>query len=354
MIGLHVHYVGRGSSNLILFPRRPDKPLSVGVYDCYKGMGNGHAMLETLRALDRLANGNMELAFFAISHYHHDHYIGAAEILKEYGDRIVRFYDSGLCLEEVLLAEHPTVHRVDREARDSLAAIRAFRKKREDRVVSLCAANMELYRDEECGITVRSAAPRASMLSEMSRALSDLVKKERERFRKAREGELAAYVLMPRRNLTYDINKTSSAICIECRGLRSVLGGDVLKEEWRKLLDSEMRSDLFVLSHHGSATGFPEDIWMSRVYRKGMKAICSGQGKEQPSTEVVEYLNECGVPVYQTGRPERNLGRLDEYALSMHYGNGEDHIGAGHIYCVMEKDIMVSYTDRGRYLYGEA
>lgn len=311
--------VGSGSANLIIFPPAQTGEIRVGIFDCYTGPRECRApLLRALKDLRQKHGDALRIVFLAISHYHYDHFLGIGEILDAFGEAVELFADPGIDIEKIVVAEYGDAHETSKRARRDLFAIERFVSAHRERLQPVVGPGVVLFEDRDLDILVRSVAPAGEMLRRVQRILSKHLRSLRERGSAA----LSVQDLRPPPSRFYDLNISSSALEIRFRESTIVLGGDVLSGTWRLLLKrAPLRPDSFVLSHHGSHTGFSGRDWSARVHRKGQSAIAAGKGAHQPSESVLRHLGEARTRTWATNVPEGwNSSSVLDFVQEVHYG----------------------------------
>ncbi len=289
MIEFRVFNVGRGSSALIRLGDRGCH--KYGIIDCYTGPGRKNPLLNFLR--ERRVDS---VEFLIVTHPHRDHFVGIASILAHYNEKIKFFFDSGLELNSIAAAQYPTVLTSDTTARAELESIQLFQKQHPHRVRSIQGPGQLVYRDAQNDIVVESIAPAAKAHAQLRAQLQAWLITARDHLR--RHGD--ATTLPPIKAL--DFNLVSSAFLISHRGRSLLVGGDVVRSQWERILrDRELPADVVLLSCHGSRVGFPSSHWGKRFGRKGAIAVVSGRGHNQPSRSVRQALAQAGSELHCTG-----------------------------------------------------
>lgn len=336
MMEIKIFNVGRGSAVLVELPTTT-KDVRVGVVDCFAGINNEQPLLRRLEELDRQSAGNLIIEFFVLTHMHADHFLGAAEILRRFKKRVKRFFDPGIDPRKVMVADFNTRTIYDTRAQRELTYIARFRDQYKHKVIPLTSRGISIYSDSENAVAVKSVAPEGSMLSKVERVLESFVSD-------LRNTSLSDEI--PPVKSAYDLNKTSSAVEISCRGKRIILGGDVLTSSWdtlfREVEGSEAPCDVFLLSHHGASNAFPQKIW-PMIHRENGYIAVSGKGRGQPAASVLSFLlkNSTGG-IWMTNIPDshRPITTLHEYVIGVHYGSKvSSSTMAGDVSCVVDGDV---------------
>jgi len=308
-----VFNVGRGSSVLIQFPHTPSSPVHVGIVDCFSGMGMGNPLLEKLDELSHGSGGSLRIEFLVLTHLHADHFLGVSEIISRYGERIMRFFDPGIDPREVMAADYKGKEIFDTQARKDLKSILKFKEQYPTRITALTAPGITIYKDKAKDIKLQSVAPEGSMMTGVEKVLRDYIRK----LKKA----VARGEPLPRLSNAYDLNRTSSAIEICHDGKRVILGGDVLNRSWKNLVEmNNLKSDAFLLSHHGAANAFPLKQW-DKIHKNQMHVVISGRGYHQPSPSVLKHLRDRRAVVWVTNVPEHShvVNDSHAYVAKVHY-----------------------------------
>jgi hypothetical protein len=328
---LEIFNVGRGNAALVTLEESQDA-VRVGIIDCFQGR---HSPL--LSALRKVPKRRLSIEFLVITHYHADHFVGVAELLREFGSAIRLIADPGLDLGDVQVAEFGTSTRNDGRARRELRALTAFKRKHPAKVRSVAGPGQMIF--DAGGLTVRSVAPDGLMLTRVTRQLRRHVTTVAKRYA---EGTMTDDVSATG---GYDLNQTSSAVLLEMGGYRFLFGGDVLTPTWNVVAEAgQYHSDVFVMSHHGADNAFAAKT-IAKLARPGMRMIVSGAGRGQPAPSVVRELRSsawCGG-VWATNVPrDASLLDGDDWLLRFHYGAaGGAPLLAGDVLCLVETDIVI-------------
>ncbi len=315
---ISIHNVGRGSAVLVELPSSDDGPKRIGIVDCFCGPGGRGPLMSELRSLEQTCELSIE--FLVLTHMHADHFIGVDEILKRYGPKIKRFFDPGLDLEAVILAEFSMKDDFSNRARAEIKSIKRFKTRYAERVFALCSPDVQIYADKAHDILVRSIAPNGGMLAHLERVMV----KHFEAVRNEKKLGNSEFKFARTSIRNYNLNKTSSALQISTRGKQIVLGGDVLSSAWDLIFKSgvEIEADAFLLSHHGSSDAFPKKQWRSIIKENG-HAIVSGCGKGQPAQEVLKFLQERGERIWTTNIPKRSFPQGSPRYIKKHHYAGD-------------------------------
>ena len=256
---------------------------------------------------------NIAVEFLVLTHMHSDHFMGVGHMLDRFEKRITVLGDCGVDIPYIVAREFPSDAPFDSSARSDLMKLHDFKRRNKSKIKALSGPNVMIYEDTSNDVRVRTIAPPASMLSDITRHLRTL-------FQRLRSREA-----MPINSDThqYDLNRTSSAIEIMHEGCRIVVGGDVLQPAWNAIHGQfpELRSDVFVLSHHGAGNGFPSRHWSKWISKPITHAIVSGEGYNQPSDRVVHAVKASGGKVWTTTLPgaAQRVTSLSDYALRFHH-----------------------------------
>jgi hypothetical protein len=331
VIDLTVFDVGRGLSVLLDLPSRREGYASVGIIDCFAGSGRREPLL---KEIDRKYGRKVQVEFLVLTHMHSDHFLGIGSLLERLGSRIGLIADSGIDLVHIVANEFPSNALYDSTARSDLMRLHEFKKKNRKKVRPLTSPGQILYRDSGNDVLVRTVAPPPAMLEDVNSHLQAVVR----RLRGIRGN--ATPIAPPK----FDLNRTSSAIEIIHQGCRIVIGGDVLQPAWNSVRGqvADLRSDIFVLSHHGASNGFPSRHWMKWI-SKSTHAIVSGEGYNQPSPGVVRSIKASGGRVYTTTRPGSTprVASLADFALSFHHRWPTAGPQRGDVRCKIDKGVTV-------------
>jgi beta-lactamase superfamily II metal-dependent hydrolase len=317
MIEARVFYVGRGSSVVI----RLGEPGcgKYGIVDCFCGDARRHPLLEFLKR--ELVTS---IEFLVLTHPHDDHFLGAGEIIRRYGDGLKKFFDWGIDPHQVMVSFYNSNAYRDSLAQKDLLAIRKFCRSRraEGRVSCLTSPGIRIYEDRHREIVVETVAPSGDTFKKVQDSLSRYFQKCRQLIQHSGGITLSS---LPKPNSAMDLNRLSSAVKIDVAGRSLVLGGDVLGGAWKKLLinGTNLDAHAVLLSHHGSHTGFPTKSWAAGFGRRNGIALVSGEGLHQPSPSVVKEVKAAGCQIYSTsvsGRSRRS--HLADYVSKFHHGRG--------------------------------
>lgn len=331
MIDLTVYDVGRGLSVLVVLPPRHPGYVSIGIVDCFAASGKREPMLGDI---ERRFGRRVSIEFLVLSHMHSDHFLGVGTLLDRFGSRIRVIADSGVDIPHIIAREYPSDAIYDATARGDLLKLHAFKKRHRAKVRALTGPVIELYADRKNDVVVRSVAPPSYMLDSVSAHLRSVV----QRLRRSSQPETGS--VRPQ----FDLNRTSSAVEIVHQGRRIVVGGDVLQSAWTSVRAqvADLRSDVFVLSHHGASNGFPRHWakWIS----KSTQAIVSGEGYNQPSPHVVKSIKSSGGRVWATTLPGTTprVRTLADYALAFHHGWPEAGPRRGDVRCVVNGSVSLT------------
>lgn len=315
MIEARVFYVGRGNAVVLCLGEANSG--KYGIIDCYEGDDGSNPLMTFL------SGAQVEsIEFVVVTHPHRDHFCGIRSLFRDYGDKIKRFYDCGVDPRAVMAALYNSADASEYRTQKDLEVLSKFclGRRHRDIVSSITSPGIVLYEDVERGVLIDSVAPIGYMYKRAEEALARYFRRCKRELQKAREAG-TAFVLPPPRGVL-DLNHLSSAIRVKQGQNVLLLGGDVLRDNWKALLrHTRLPANVILLSHHGSQTGFPADAWGDSFGVPRATALISGEGFHQPSQSVLSQLVAGQNPVVATGSlmPLSGSSALREYVAAFHH-----------------------------------
>lgn len=329
--------VGRGSAVLIELPPTKERPAPVGIVDCFSGVTQEEPLLKRFAVIDREAAGQASIEFFVLTHFHGDHFLGAERFLKQYGSKIIKYFDPGIDPRLVMSADFRTSRPYDKRHQSDLLELTKFKEKNPSRVYSLTSPGMAIYSDAVNDVTISSIAPDGLMLNGVRQTLQRYLAKARAALKKEES--------IPDPDRSYDLNRTSSALDVRCKDTRLILGGDVLTRTWNIVLaNMQIESDIILLSHHGAANAFPKKIW-DRLHKRYGHSIVSGKGNGQPDRNVLKHLREHAQSLWATNVPHGSGSDPTLTYVHMVHLGGERNApvsNQGNVICEVSSELKIS------------
>lgn len=293
---LEMHVIGAGQGESIVL-KLPDG--SWGVVDCYASKLDEPAENKAYEFLS--AQGVRELEFVCLTHPHEDHFRGMSRLLDEFH---VRYFwrpsaMSGQRLKWLLKHSCLDAKRsgADKAVEDANELERIFtivRDSRRSRSFPLIPKHADigaqLYPvpvDLDADLQIWSIAPSARCTDRYEDSLQKCFDSD---------GRLKDRLPYSRHN------EISMALLVEFRNTRIVLGGDVEKNGWTDSVQEfgldKLSSHAVKVSHHGSATGYCDDLW--RGFSKDGEPIAvltSFRRHRLPRREGLEHIREFAAKI---------------------------------------------------------
>ena len=308
-----------------------------GIIDCFCGRPPVHPLAEYLDT-----NPVDTIEFVVLTHPHDDHFLGIQRILTSHGQKIKHFYDCGVDPRHVAVKSCLADSDDNRRAFKELEAIREFRRKRsmKGRVFSISNPDVVIFRDATLDVEISSVAPPGDSAGRVEQALTQYYSRLIRALKKSGSNEQYE---RPVPASTMDLNLLSSAFLVRVGGSRMLIGGDVLRSSWNTLLGSGMRidSEVVLLSHHGSYTGFPKKWWGNGFGASKALALVSGEGRHQPSPSVVQHLSLHGAQIISTSMlidPCPGVDRIGTYVSRFHHKNQRRQLAKQDIVLSIDRD----------------
>lgn len=285
-LGVHVIGAGFGESIVLEFPRK-----TFGVIDCCCSTLNAPTEQERLRSnptlrflVEELRAQSLE--FVAITHPHEDHARGMSHILNHYAGQINQIWcfatlensahlnffkglvdkNRQLPVEKLLGESRGTFYR-------ELYTIRQLVRQAAKRD-SATAARREFFFDFKdihltSGSRVRFLGPRGSRVVDYTAKLNSSIESGVDQDSLQFDSDWKPNTLRH--------NEVSPALLVEFGETKLLLGGDMEVPSWQEVLEyvkakddlSAMKCSLLKIGHHGSETGYCDDLadWLSSSHK---------------------------------------------------------------------------------------
>jgi beta-lactamase superfamily II metal-dependent hydrolase len=304
---IHIFDVGHGDSLIVEFPGGKH----VGIVDCHahaqshRGFGMGNWDCSEPKALTYLKKrldkkDYFEIVFVYLSHFHYDHCLGYSRLIKEM-----------LARDVVIKALwHPGINqlkpKMERLAKDStypehsslMTELENFYRVLEplfDQGID-CEPLIKPQRKllNVNGVQIDVLAPHSDLFDGLKKFLSS-----------------SNWVEYSKENVNEEAeHAVCSALMLKYGKAKVILGGDLTRKAWEKLIDywksDNIRAQAVKVSHHGSVEGnfLPDgsSLWEHISIGGFTKAVISGGYRDKsPHSDTIADLYTKKVEMYCTG-----------------------------------------------------
>jgi beta-lactamase superfamily II metal-dependent hydrolase len=266
-----------------------------GVVDNYTPVLSEPTSNPTLRYLDR--HGVERLLFLCLTHPHHDHYRGMSHLLRRFDPDNIWVFDALdhkrlAMLASLVKAKGKMSHiAVEKEISDDFEDLmglihqKARDKNRTPRVdIKRMARELPLLKlKANPELTITALAVSGSLALQYEESLSRCFNVD---------GALKKRIAGVNHNLV------SGGLLIEYGSARVILGGDMEKESWTEALkcfgaENRIVSNVFKVSHHGSANGYCEGLWAAASPNRSCIAVVTPYASQGlPSAEGFQHVQQ--------------------------------------------------------------
>jgi len=301
---LYLEVIGGGAKGETTILRLPSGHW--GVVDCYS---NDLSSITKHPIVSRLKELNVtQLEFVALTHPHDDHYRGMSSLLREFPPkRFWQFAGTTPHFLEFLLQYIPAeanaqIPLTDKSSTEDLLSTFSWlsarcKAKSIQRTIVSGTSNLISTLVSVNGIdvplTVKSFAPDGTIVGNYETKLTKCFDSDR--------------VIDRLTEVPLDHNVLSIGLVIEFGESRVILGADVVKATWKRVLAGDelnsqsLSATAVKVSHHGSTTGYCQNLW-SRFAENGKPtAVITPYHAKLPEEVALKHISEHATPVIVTG-----------------------------------------------------